>query len=244
MISSTLNIDQLVALPVEQLTTALIAAKKAGLDAQHAKDAADPAHRYISRRRADETYRYFQSVQLAAALKFGIERGWTLTKSEFSLKMLARGSTETGGSWCDAQWDRGGWRGDLHAVFDHAYYYRRDRRAAAIVAHLYNWPDVRAQCEAVAAHYGLTFEAPDYPSWWNLHGTKLVVYRHRPQVVIVDRDLVCPHCGATELTPDSASMPVSEWRFQIRAFKVKMLDGLWWSHLHCLRQLVQIAVLA
>ena len=64
-----------------------------------------------------------------------------------------------------------------HDQFDHPYYYRRGRHAAAIAAHLYGWPHVRERCEATARQHGLVLEVPDFPSWWFPGQTTLVVYR-------------------------------------------------------------------
>jgi hypothetical protein len=50
----------------------------------------------------------------------------------------------------------------FHAQFDHPYYYRRGRKAAAIAAHLYGMP-VRSQCKVIANQFGLMFEEPDFP---------------------------------------------------------------------------------
>jgi hypothetical protein len=38
--------------------------------------------------------------------------------------------------------------------------------------------------------------------------------------------MVCPHCGATEVV--DCTLPVKEWRFQIRAFRVDASS-------HCLK---------
>jgi hypothetical protein len=66
--------------------------------------------------------------------------------------------------------------GDFHDNLDHPFFYRRNRKAAAIAAHLYNFPANRAACEKLALSFGLTFEVPDFPSWHYPNGTKLVVY--------------------------------------------------------------------
>ncbi len=42
---------------------------------------------------------------------------------------------------------------------------------------------------------------------------------------IREEAIVCPKCGATELSSDSAGKPASEWKLQIKAFRV---DD--WSH--------------
>lgn len=44
--------------------------------------------------------------------------------------------------------------------------------------------------------------------------------------ITVTGDCDCPICGATELV--DKSLPVSEWRWQVRPNKVE-IDGLWWS---------------
>jgi len=58
-------------------------------------------------------------------------------------------------------------------------HYRCGGQAAAIAAHLYDFPRYHDDCVALAQQYGLTFELPDYPSWWNPGrpgGTVLVLY--------------------------------------------------------------------
>lgn len=49
------------------------------------------------------------------------------------------------------------------------------------------------------------------------------------KIVIHDEEIKCPKCGAGELANPDA--PVSEWRFNIKAFKVH--DGKRWKS-HCL----------
>lgn len=40
--------------------------------------------------------------------------------------------------------------GMFHSQFDHPYFYRRNRKAAAIAAHLYDMPKCRDECQALA----------------------------------------------------------------------------------------------
>jgi hypothetical protein len=118
-----------------------------------------------------------RAAQLRLAIDFGAARGWKLTNSDFGLRTLAEGKQHDGrqrysmfGRHTNPS------AGDYHYNFDHPYYYRRDRKAAAIAAHLYNYPNNRAACEKLAAEFGLEFEVPDFPSWWNPGATTLVVY--------------------------------------------------------------------
>ncbi len=112
-------------------------------------------------------------MQKAAAQRFGQRYGWRRSRTEFSLVCLAKGAMHDGAS---------GYRtrtgcGDHHDEFDHPYFYRCDRRAAAIAAHLYNWPANDAACRRIAAEYSLNFEVvTDFPSWWNPGGTTLVLW--------------------------------------------------------------------
>jgi hypothetical protein len=101
------------------------------------------------------------------ALDFADSREWILARTDFGLATLARG---------------GCWGAEspalVHDTFDHPYYFRRNRRAAAIAAHLYEgaFQANRARCEALAGRLGLTLELPDYPSWYYPGATTLVVY--------------------------------------------------------------------
>jgi hypothetical protein len=118
-----------------------------------------------------------RAAQLRLAIDFGAGRGWKLTNSDFGLRTLAEGKQHDGGQ----RYSMFGRHtnpsaGDYHYNFDHSYYYRRDRKAAAITAHLYGFPSIRAACEKLAAEFGLEFEVPDFPSWWNPGATTLVVY--------------------------------------------------------------------
>jgi hypothetical protein len=163
----------------DRLAEMIIAAAKEVAAAWRAKSQAglEPLERlrlYREERRAASRR---DAMQRQLELEFGAAHGWKLSATTFGLVTLALGKRHGGSRSYDEDQGNGYWRGDLHASFDHPYYYRRDGKAAAIVAHLYGWPKVRAGCEATAAHYGLSFEVPDFPSWWNPGGTKLVVYR-------------------------------------------------------------------
>jgi len=63
-------------------------------------------------------------------------------------------------------------------LVDHGYFYRKDRKAAAVAAHLYGTFDA-AKCqdaEATAALYGLRVTWPeDFPSWYLPGRTTLMV---------------------------------------------------------------------
>lgn len=108
-------------------------------------------------------------MQQAAAIDFGASRGWSLSQKQFDLIALAEGKQHQGARPLDMSLSM------LHQCFDHPYFYRRNRKAAAIVAHLYGWPKVRPECEKAAAMYGLTLNVPDLPSWW-YDGTTIVAY--------------------------------------------------------------------
>ena len=45
--------------------------------------------------------------------------------------------------------------------------------------------------------------------------------------LVVTQSLICPHCGAKEV--EDETLPVKEWRFNIRAYKVCDDQGTWWS---------------
>jgi hypothetical protein len=117
------------------------------------------------------------AAQHRLAVDFGASRGWTLTTKDFGLRTLAEGKQhDFGHRYTMFRRDLNPSAGEFHDQFDHPYHYRRQRKAAAIAAHLYNYPANKAECEKLAAHYGLDFEVPDFASWWNPGGTTLVVY--------------------------------------------------------------------
>jgi hypothetical protein len=125
---------------------------------------------------ADETVadNVMNGMQCAAALLFGDRRGWRLSTTTFGLLSLAAGQErDEPGEDCTG---RDGFDGDICGCFDHAYWYRRDGHPAAIAAHLYNGEQMRLRCLAVARHFGLQFETPDFPSWWAPGRTMLVAY--------------------------------------------------------------------
>jgi|SRR5699024_700694 len=101
------------------------------------------------------------------AEKFGLERGWKLSKTRFSARVLARGGVHEGGMYRK--------EGALHSSYrDHSWYYRENRRAIAIVSHLYNVPK---DISTVADDLGLAVSVrPDLYSWWYPGHTTLVIY--------------------------------------------------------------------
>ena len=116
------------------------------------------------RMREDEIW----SLKSQLAAEFGRRHGWQPSYG-FSLECLARHG-ERGRD------EYGGWNRD---AFDHSYYYREGRRAAAIVAHLYphDWGQRVPKLIAWADRQGLVASVPtDFPSWWMPDETKLVVY--------------------------------------------------------------------
>jgi hypothetical protein len=122
--------------------------------------------------------RRLEALQHSAAWTFGEARGWRLSRSTFGFVTLARSRRHGGWRRYDHQADNGNgyFDGESAHACDHPQWYRRDRKAAAIVAHLYGWPDCRPACEALAARYGLELLVPDLPSWWVPHRTQLIAY--------------------------------------------------------------------
>ena len=104
------------------------------------------------------------------AVLFGERHGWHLSKSAFSPSVLARRGLFNGRGYHVDPWPR--------ALIDHGYFYRKDRKAAAVAAHLYGTFDAanRQDTEATAALYGLRVTWPeDFPSWYLPGRTTLVV---------------------------------------------------------------------
>ena len=105
--------------------------------------------------------------KLEAARTFGDYFGWKLSKTSFGTKTLARNGVHG--------------REDYHngrlryPYVDHAYYYRKNRRAVAIACHLYHVPD---DIHEVAAEHGLLVGISDdkMKSWYYPGETTLVVY--------------------------------------------------------------------
>ena len=61
--------------------------------------------------------------------------------------------------------------------FDHCEFYRRGRKAAAIVCHLYNVPD---DISAVAAANGLFANVDPMPSWYSPNCTVVIYTPTKP----------------------------------------------------------------
>ena len=111
-----------------------------------------------------------QATRQRLAVLFGERHGWHLTRSGFSPSVLARRGLFNGrGNHVDP-WPR--------ELVDHGYFYRKDRKAAAVAAHLYGDFDAakRHHTEATAALYGLRVTWPeDFPSWYLPARTTLIV---------------------------------------------------------------------
>ena len=111
-----------------------------------------------------------QATRQRLAVLFGERHGWHLSKSAFSPSVLARRGLFNGrGSHVDP-WPR--------ELVDHGYFYGKDRKAAAVAAHLYGTSDAakRQDTEATAALYGLRMTWPeDFPSWYLPGRTTLIV---------------------------------------------------------------------
>jgi hypothetical protein len=103
------------------------------------------------------------SIARNAAAVLREQRGWRWARSHaFGLQTLGRGGIS------DGVGPRYGHEDGVctHTIMDHAYWFRRNRKAAAIAAHLYGWPHRRDVCEDAARRYGLRLEIPDFPSWY------------------------------------------------------------------------------
>ena len=112
-----------------------------------------------------------RTVQQRLALLFGATHGWALSRSDFIAAVLARRGLFDGRGYYAEPWPR--------ELFDHPFYYRKDRMASAVAAHLYGtfdaakWQDIAAFAELK----GLRTTWPeDFPSWWLPGRTTLVVY--------------------------------------------------------------------
>jgi hypothetical protein len=108
-----------------------------------------------------------EAIQHHLAAEFGQRNGWK-PGIGFSPSMLARRAIfpRRNESWTTTS-----------DTIDHPYFYRADRRAAAIAAHLYHGTARRQGIVAWAEHHNLTATFPtDFPSWWYPGATTLVVY--------------------------------------------------------------------
>ncbi|WP_295049572.1 hypothetical protein [uncultured Paracoccus sp.] len=111
-----------------------------------------------------------QATRQRLAVLFGERHGWHLSRSDFSPSVLARRGLFNGRGYHVDPWP--------HALVDHGYFYRKDRKAAAVAAHLYGDFDAakRQDTEATAALYGLRVTWPeDFPSWYLPGRTTLIV---------------------------------------------------------------------
>jgi hypothetical protein len=105
------------------------------------------------------------AAQRRLAIDFGASRGWRLSDSDFGIEALSRGGVSGGSDW---------WCAPPRPHFDHSWFYRVGRRAAAIATHPYHVDE--EECRAFAAARGLTVEFPDYPSWYYPGHSIFVVY--------------------------------------------------------------------
>ncbi len=123
-----------------------------------------PADQRIRQRQADA-----HKEALIAA--YGALRGWKQSGRSFHLSTLAKGGMHDGGRWIDRIQDDLTW-----PMLDHVYYWKRDRRPVAIVAHPYDCtPERLAEAAEWAAMHRLKVTAPaDFPSWWYPGWTTLI----------------------------------------------------------------------
>ena len=121
-------------------------------------------------RQSDAMYQDLRATRQRLAMLFGERHGWRLSKSDFSPSVLARCGLFNGRGYHVDPWP--------HELVDHGYFYRKDRKAAAVAAHLYGTFDAakRQDTEATAALYGLRVTWPeDFPSWYLPGRTTLIV---------------------------------------------------------------------
>ena len=121
-------------------------------------------------RRSDTMYQALRATRQWLAVLFGERHGWRLSKSDFSPSVLARRGLFNGRGYHVDPWPR--------ELVDHGYFYRKDRKVAAVAAHLYgNFDSAKRQDnEATAALYGLRVTWPeDFPSWYLPGRTTLIV---------------------------------------------------------------------
>ena len=151
----------------EELVNRLLADIESAWRAPQAGDA--PADRWGLYKEERRRSLRIIAAKRRLATEFGAERGWTLSKKRFGLLALKRATAFSPiRNFADARAD------ELpHCLFDHPYFYRTDRKAVAIAAHLYGVPD---NLPAFAAENGIHVEKPDFVSWWYPGATKLVLY--------------------------------------------------------------------
>ena len=121
-------------------------------------------------RRSDTMYQALRATRQRLAMLFGERHGWRLSKSDFSPSVLARRGLFNGRGYHVDPWPR--------ELVDHGYFYRKDRKAAAVAAHLYGTFDdaKRQDTMATAALYRLCVTWPeDFPSWYLPGRTTLIV---------------------------------------------------------------------
>jgi hypothetical protein len=104
------------------------------------------------------------------ASEFAAEREWQLASKPFGLGALMRASAHC--------WVKNTVTGETYhsqpRFFDHPYYFRKNRRAIAIVSHLYG---LNADAlDAFTKSNGLSWETPSFPSWWYPGQTTLIVF--------------------------------------------------------------------
>jgi hypothetical protein len=123
-----------------------------------------------------------RALQQQLATIFGERHGWRLSASGFAPAVLA--GRDVSARTADPA---NGW---TRAAADHPFFYRAERRAAAVVAHLYRAADQdRAAVRSWAAAHRLRVAFPtDFPSWWVPGATTLCVYEPLEQTTGVHHD--------------------------------------------------------
>jgi hypothetical protein len=109
-------------------------------------------------------------IRETLAEEFGCRKGWIWSRRPFTLSQRARRSNHA----------RRQGPQDAARIIDHTHFYREAKRPylpAALVSHLYDWPEVDPAVEHACHRLGLRYEAViDFPSWWYPGRTQIVLY--------------------------------------------------------------------
>jgi hypothetical protein len=126
-----------------------------------------------------QTAARLRELQHRSAVLFGESRGWTLSKSGFDYRTIARRGVHSGRHYVG-----------LPPGCDHSWFYRLDRRAVAIATHPYAaaFEHKRSACEAFRARYGLGLAVLDWPSWY-CPGASVFILWTAPEHPLTTADL-------------------------------------------------------
>jgi len=140
--------------------------------AEQVKSWADDLSAKISAGYTFTSTAYLQVTYLRNMLRqtFIASQGWTKTRVHFDGPQLAKGVLRTSRSY----------NGPFPPYSDHSERYRVGRRPVAIIEQPYNVTDDKiCEMQDWAAHHGLIFSTPDFPSWWYPGATTLCVFERR-----------------------------------------------------------------